>query len=74
MSSSEEKIVETEYDNDELPVDDLDELGKDEKKPLQESSEFALKMINSVIGQSFLCTPKPLFYFLKECCCQDLST
>ena len=48
MSSSEEKIVETEYDNDELPVDDLDELGKDEKKPLQESSEFALKMINSV--------------------------
>ena len=40
MSSSEEKIVETEYDNDELPVDDLDELGKDEKKPLQESSEL----------------------------------
>ena len=48
MASSEEKIVETEYDNDELPVDDLDELGKDEKKPLEESSEFALKMINSV--------------------------
>ena len=48
MASSEEKIVETEYDNDELPVDDLDELGKDEKKPLAESSEFALKMINSV--------------------------
>ena len=48
MSSSEEKIVETEYDNDELPVRDVDEPGGDEKKPLQESSEFALKMINSV--------------------------
>ena len=48
MSSSEEKIVETEYDNDELPVSDVDEPGGDEKKPLQESSEFALKMINSV--------------------------
>ena len=48
MASSEEKIVETEYDNDELPVSDVDEPGGDEKKPLQESSEFALKMINSV--------------------------
>ena len=48
MSSSEEKIAETEYDNDELPVSDVDEPGGDEKKPLQESSEFALKMINSV--------------------------
>ena len=48
MSSSEEKIVETEYDNDELPVSDVDDPGNDEKKPLQESSEFALKMINSV--------------------------
>jgi len=48
MSSSEEKIVETEYDNDELPVSDVDEPGGDEKKPLQESSEFALKMVNSV--------------------------
>ena len=48
MSSSEEKIVETEYDNDELPVSDIDDPGNDEKKPLQESSEFALKMINSV--------------------------
>ena len=48
MSSSEEKIVETEYDNDELPVSDIDQSGGDEKKPLQESSEFALKMINSV--------------------------
>ena len=48
MSSSEEKIVETEYDNDELPLSDIDDLVTDEKKPLQESSEFALKMINSV--------------------------
>ena len=48
MSSSKEKIVETEYDNDELPVSDVDDPGNDEKKPLQESSEFALKMINSV--------------------------
>ena len=48
MSSSEEKIVETEYDNDELPVSYVDEPGGDEKKPLQESSEFALKMVNSV--------------------------
>ena len=48
MSSSEEKIVETEYDNDELPVSDIDQSVGDEKKPLQESSEFALKMINSV--------------------------
>ena len=46
MSSSEEKIVETEYDNDELPVSDVDDPGNDEKKPLQESSEFALKMVN----------------------------
>ena len=48
MSSSEEKIVETEYDNDELPLSDVDDLVTDENKPLQESSEFALKMINSV--------------------------
>ena len=48
MSSSEEKIVETDYDNDELPVSDVDEPDNDEKKPLEESSEFALKMINSV--------------------------
>ena len=31
MSSSEEKIVETEYDNDELPVSDIDDPGNDEK-------------------------------------------
>ena len=48
MSSSEEKIVEIEYDNDELPLTDVDDLVTDEKKPLEESSEFALKMINSV--------------------------
>ena len=48
MSSSEEKIVDTEYDNDELPLSDVDDLVTDENKPLQESSEFALKMINSV--------------------------
>ena len=48
MSSSEEKIVETEYDNDGLPLSDVDDLVTDEKKPLEESSEFALKMINSV--------------------------
>jgi hypothetical protein len=48
MSSSEEKIVDTEYDNDELPLSEVDDLVTDENKPLQESSEFALKMINSV--------------------------
>jgi hypothetical protein len=48
MSSSEEKIVDTEYDNDELPLSAVDDLVTDENKPLQESSEFALKMINSV--------------------------
>lgn len=48
MSTSEEKIVETENDNDESTVSDVDEPGKDEKKSLEESSEFALKMINSV--------------------------
>ena len=48
MASSEEKIVETEYDNDISSASDTDEPDKDENKPLQESSEFALKMINSV--------------------------
>ena len=48
MSSSEEKIVETEYANDISSASDTDEPDKDEIKPLQESSEFALKMINSV--------------------------
>ena len=48
MASSEEKIVETEYDNDISSASDTDEPDKDEIKPLQESSEFALKMINSV--------------------------
>ena len=48
MASSEEKIVETEYDNDIPSASDTDEPDKDENKPLQESSEFALKMINSV--------------------------
>ena len=48
MASSEEKIVETEYDNDISSASDADEPDKDENKPLQESSEFALKMINSV--------------------------
>ena len=48
MSSSEEKIVETEYDNDELQLNEVDDLVTDEKKPLEKSSEFALKMINSV--------------------------
>jgi hypothetical protein len=32
MSTSEEKIVETENDNDESTVSDVDEPGKDEKK------------------------------------------
>ena len=48
MASSEEKIVETEYDNDISSASDTDEPDKDEIEPLQESSEFALKMINSV--------------------------
>ena len=48
MVSSEEKIVETEYANDISSASDTDEPDKDEIKPLQESSEFALKMINSV--------------------------
>ena len=48
MASSEEKIFETEYENDISSASDTDEPGEDEIKPLQESSEFALKMINSV--------------------------
>jgi hypothetical protein len=48
MVSSEEKIFETEYENDISSASDTDEPGEDEIKPLQESSEFALKMINSV--------------------------
>ena len=35
MSSSEEKIVDTEYDNDELPLSEVDDLVTDENKPLQ---------------------------------------
>jgi hypothetical protein len=48
MASSEEKIFEPEYENDISSASDTDEPGEDEIKPLQESSEFALKMINSV--------------------------
>ena len=48
MASSEEKIFETEYENDISSASDTYEPGEDEIKPLQESSEFALKMINSV--------------------------
>ena len=50
MPSSEEKIAEIDFTGSELPVEEMDvsEVDHDENKPREESSEFALKMINSV--------------------------
>ena len=50
MPPSEEKIAEIDFSVSELPVEEMDvsEVDHDENKPREESSEFALKMINSV--------------------------
>ena len=50
MPPSEEKIAEIDFNGSELPVEEMDvsEVDHDENKPREESSEFALKMINSV--------------------------
>ena len=50
MPPSEEKIAEIDFSENELPVEEMDvsEVDHDENKPKEESSEFALKMINSV--------------------------
>ncbi len=50
MSSSEEKVAEMNFDGEFSPMDEQDDTvpPKDEQKPREESSEFALKMINSV--------------------------
>ena len=50
MPPSEEKAAEIDFDVDDLSTNDFDdlELHQEEKKPDVESSEFALKMINSV--------------------------
>ena len=50
MPPSEEKAAEIDFDLDDLSTNDFDdlELHQEEKKPDVESSEFALKMINSV--------------------------
>ena len=50
MPPSEEKITEIDFSGSELPVEEMDvsEVDHDENKPREESSEFALKMINSV--------------------------
>ena len=53
MPPSEEKIAEMDFDGSDLStndIDDVSEVDHDEKKPEMESSEFALKMINSVKG------------------------
>ena len=50
MSSSEEKVAEMNFDGEFSPMDEQDDTvpPKDEQIPREESSEFALKMINSV--------------------------
>ena len=50
MPPSEKKIAEIDFSGSELPVEEMDvsEFDHDENKPREESSEFALKMINSV--------------------------
>ena len=50
MLPSEEKIAEIDFSGSELGVEEMDapEVDHDENKPREESSEFALKMINSV--------------------------
>ena len=50
MPPSEEKVAKIDFDVGDLPTNDSNEseLHQEEKKPDMESSEFALKMINSV--------------------------
>ena len=50
MPPSEEKVAKMDFDVGDLSTNDVDEaeLYQEEKKPEMESSEFALKMINSV--------------------------
>ena len=50
MPPSEENMAEIDFTESKLPVEEVDvsEVDHDEKKPREESSEFALKMINSV--------------------------
>ena len=50
MPPSEEKVAEIDLSGSVLPVEEMDvsEVEHDENKPREESSEFALKMINSV--------------------------
>mgnify|MGYP001272169118 FL=1 len=50
MPPSEKKVAEIDFSGSELPVEEMDvsEVEHDENKPREESSEFALKMINSV--------------------------
>ena len=50
MPPSEEKVAKMDFDVGDLSTNDIDEseLYQEEKKPEMESSEFALKMINSV--------------------------
>ena len=50
MPPSEEKVAKMDFDAGDLSTNDIDEseLYQEEKKPEMESSEFALKMINSV--------------------------
>ena len=50
MLPAEENMAETEFGASDWSVDEVDdaELNQDENRPVEESSEFALKMINSV--------------------------
>ena len=50
MPPAEENMAETEFGASDWSVDEIDdaELNQDENRPVEESSEFALKMINSV--------------------------
>ena len=50
MLPAEENMAETEFGASDWSVDEIDdaELNQDENRPVEESSEFALKMINSV--------------------------
>ena len=50
MPPAEENMVDTEFGASDWSVDESDdaELNQDENRPVEESSEFALKMINSV--------------------------
>ena len=50
MPPAEENMVETAFSDGDWSADEIDdaELNQDENRPVEESSEFALKMINSV--------------------------